>query len=63
MSRKTKARLKLKLYNLIFEMHSLAPLDPTLAGIMLSIEYILNIIMVAYLRIYDISKNLDDLFI
>ena len=63
MLKRTNSQMKLKLKNFMFEMHSIAPFNPTFAGIMLAIDYTINIVMVAYMRIYDISKNMDTLFI
>eukprot|EP00347_Sterkiella_histriomuscorum_P003580 403363742 len=60
---KLKKNLKLKLFNLIFEMHSIIHFNPQIAGVMLCIDYITNIVLIVYLRIVDLQDQEDELFI
>ena len=60
---KFKARFNLKIKNLVFEMHSNVLFSPILAGVFLAIDYFMNILLIAYVRIIQISKDADKFFL
>lgn len=60
---KFKRTLSLKMFNLIFEMHQLVHFNPTIAGLMLSVDYLMNIVLIVYLRIVQIYDNSDQLLL
>ena len=47
---------------MVFEMHSIVHLNPSLAAFMLSIDFLGNIVLIVYLRIVSLP-NTDSLFI
>lgn len=46
--------------NLIFEMHLLVHLEPKLVGAILSIDYVLNILLIAYVRHANLVEEKND---
>jgi len=53
----------LKLRQITYEMHTLAPINSTFAAIMIGLDYVINIFFICWVRFAAISKNKVDLFI